>query len=127
MYRMICLWDIRHANNFSISPNPGSLKRKRVADGWTAYLGRNQSSSPIYSLQLDHSKIYVALANQTWIMDFGGKTSESKRIEKIKHIARRTNRRSWRNRGVMAGTNARETKESTLFYLHDNWSELYEL
>jgi hypothetical protein len=126
---MICLWDVRHARNLFTVPDPGPLKRKRVTGGWTAFLRRGRHSSPIYSLQLDHSRIFVALADQTWTLDFGGKTSESRRIEKLRYNQERIGERRGigRNRNIGERKNVKGAKESILFCSNDNWNELYEV
>ncbi|RIA96020.1 WD40-repeat-containing domain protein [Glomus cerebriforme] len=61
---IIRIFDLRYNKN-----NYQELKKGvRKNDGWSLYLGNNRS--PVYSLQMEHSKIFAALSNMTWMLDF---------------------------------------------------------
>ncbi|CAI2180265.1 12754_t:CDS:2 [Funneliformis geosporum] len=64
---LIRIFDLRYnKNHYDI--HQGVKKGVRNNDGWSLYLGNNRS--PVYSLQMDHSKIFATLSNLTWMLDF---------------------------------------------------------
>ncbi|CAG8754172.1 11289_t:CDS:2, partial [Ambispora leptoticha] len=112
MHGLIRLWDMRYYK--SPDDYSGTLKKGAVRDGWSIFLGKSQNS-PVYSLQMSHSRLVAALANQTWMLDFGcGGLSSPDSPHPNFHRSR--HRLSGERRGINA----------PLYYLHQEWNKIYE-
>ncbi|CAB4377293.1 unnamed protein product [Rhizophagus irregularis] len=64
---IIRIFDLRY-NKHNHDNHQELKKGARKNDGWSLYLGNNRS--PVYSLQMDHSRIFAALSNMIWMLDF---------------------------------------------------------
>ncbi|KAG9296864.1 hypothetical protein G9A89_006819 [Geosiphon pyriformis] len=120
MHGVVQLWDLRYSQN--ADHYPGKLKKGAVEDGWSIFLGKTQRS-PVYSLQLSHSKIVAALADQTWMLDFATASEpRSPSLESSRqynfHRSRYRSNESWRTRP--------SRNEGALYFMHQKWNNLYE-
>ncbi|OZJ03796.1 hypothetical protein BZG36_03021 [Bifiguratus adelaidae] len=108
------LWDMR----FYTPKSTGKLKSGGIRDGVSIYLGNNWS--PVYSLQMDFSKIVGATDSNVWLLDF----SRTQNLSQKRQISTPSDRPFSTGRGRQTRPRERVRQEfvGRAFYTHTDFS-----